>query len=110
MQRNSVFDQIRAQPGVVMDKIYSGSARPGVEDAKANQSPWACKAVFQSLSSLAKCIVMRMLFMETEFLPSDLAEWAAPGAKQSSRDAFDELVSLHIVMQTEDDSNSYGGV
>jgi hypothetical protein len=107
MERNSVFDQIRSQPGVVIDKIYSGSLRPGVENAKANQSPWACKAVFQSLSALAKCLVMRMLFMEGCFLPSDLAEWASPshGAKQSSREAFNELVSLNIVIQTEDSTH-----
>ena len=95
MSKVSIFDQLKDQPRMVLDKLYEGLA---LSDKEKSYSPWASKAVFQSLSAVAKCLVMKLLFVEAPFAPEDFIGWA--GSSSSSKachEAFDELVSLRII-------------
>eukprot|EP00598_Pedospumella_elongata_P002774 CAMPEP_0184971356 /NCGR_PEP_ID=MMETSP1098-20130426/3606_1 /TAXON_ID=89044 /ORGANISM="Spumella elongata, Strain CCAP 955/1" /LENGTH=66 /DNA_ID=CAMNT_0027493463 /DNA_START=1 /DNA_END=197 /DNA_ORIENTATION=- len=65
---------------MVLDKLYEGLA---LSDKEKSYSPWASKAVFQSLSAVAKCLVMKLLFVEAPFAPEDFIGWA--GSSSSSK-------------------------
>jgi transcription initiation factor TFIIH subunit 4 len=110
MSRGSLFKQLQGQPRVVLDKLYEGLSASGL-NGTAGGSHWACKAVFQSLSQLAKCLVMKLLFVQAafscdEFLMSVAAD---KSALKQCRIAWEELVAIRIVVD-EDASGTATGM
>lgn len=103
MSRNSIFDQLKDQPRLVLDKLYEGLV---FNEKHKSYSPWASKAVFQSLSAVAKCLVMKLLFVDTSFTTKDFVGWAGNSSSSVCSEAFDELLGLRIVVIDESDQKA----
>jgi transcription initiation factor TFIIH subunit 4 len=83
----------------VLEKLYNGVTSTG-PNSKPASSQWACKAVFQSLSAQAKCLVMKLLFVESSFTNSDFMHTSsAASSTKACQEAWEELVSLRIVIE-----------
>ena len=98
MEGKSIFSLIKGQPRSVVDEIYNSK---GKSLGSAHQAAWACKAVFQSLPMMAKCYVMKALFVSESFSRDDIAQWAAPNARKKHEDSLEELVNLRIFVDPE---------
>jgi hypothetical protein len=137
--RKSIFEHIKSQPQVVIDKIYSGAigTNPnaaasressynilGGGDSKENtvtwaaaaqtsdevidtekiqrlaliQSQYACKAIFQSLPLLAKCLIMKLLFVQCSFTLRDLTSWLSSDSMDLHVVIIEELIGLRILV------------
>lgn len=97
--RSSLFEQLKSQPRIVLDKLYEGAP---LSVKVSTHSPWACKAVFQSLSAIAKCFVMKLLFVEVSFTANDFLMWGgSPSSEALCEEAFSELLSLSIIVTVE---------
>ena len=87
----NVFDYIKSQGELFIDKLYgseSNDARPC----------WACKAIYQSLSSLAKTYITRLIFIDNhQFTPDDLLGWLSSGLEHLNQVVINELSSLKII-------------
>ena len=83
---DSVFEFIKSQTGNQKDKLY--------------QSSWACKAIFQSLSSLSKIYVMRLLFIEKSIETYELLDWIKVNNNDLHQKSLDELLLLRIFIET----------
>ena len=106
MGRGSIFQQLKNQPRSVLDKLYDGKISTDT-NGKSVSSQWACKAIFQSLSALSKCIVMRLLFFENSFVFEEfLASCVTSGSEKLCQEAWDEIVSLRIVVRDEASNTS----
>jgi hypothetical protein len=95
----SIFEHIKDQPKKTIDKIY------GSNDDKKINCPWACKAVFQSLSMLSKSIVMRLIFVRDLFQISELLEWANSESVNVYLESVNELLSLRIIESLHQNGN-----
>jgi Transcription factor Tfb2 len=89
----SIFDFIATQPEIVVNKIYGSS------DPENLSSPWACKAIFSSLSALSKNYVFRCLSIHEPLSAQDLQKWVKPELKQLYSKAVDELIKLRILVE-----------
>lgn len=109
---DSIFSLIQDLPPTKIDKLYGGvpaagltvapTSNAGTSESAESQASWACKAVFQSLSSVSKNIVMRLLFSEGDINLQDLAIWIQGGQKLAIlQSSFEELRRLHIVREIE---------
>ena len=96
----SIFDFIATQPEIVVNKIYGSS------DPENLSCPWACKAIFSSLSSLSKNYVFRCLPIHEPLSGNDMARWMKPEAKNLHLKALDELVKLRILIDINSDECS----
>lgn len=150
--RKSIFEHIKSQPQVVIDKIYSGAigTNPNTAascrepssynilggcgggdnsffrvpigkgstttgDAAAQisdevidsekiqrlaviQSQYACKAIFQSLPLLAKCLIMKILFVQCSFTLRDLTSWLSADSMDLHVVIIEELIGLRILV------------
>lgn len=139
--RKSIFEHIKSQPQVVIDKIYSGAigtnpnaasasressynilgggdskettaawaaATPQISDEVIDtekiqrlaliQSQYACKAIFQSLPLLAKCLIMKLLFVQCSFTLRDLTSWLSSESMDLHVVIIEELISLRILV------------
>ena len=84
----SVFDYLREQNEEFLDSLY--------------RSTWACKAVFQSLSALAKNYVIRLTFLHDHtFTSDDLVSWISSGKEKLNVIAIKELLVLKILKKKE---------
>lgn len=100
MSRPSLFQQLKTQPRIVLDKLYEGTSHCANVPM---HSPWACKAVFQSLSSVAKCFVMKLLFVETNFSAKDFLLWSSSSSYDvCCGESFNELLILSIITEEND--------
>ena len=90
----SIFDFIATQPEIVVNKIYGSS------DPENLSSPWACKAIFSSLSALSKNYVFRCLSIHEPLNAQDLQKWVKPELKHLYSKAVDELIKLRILVET----------
>lgn len=93
----SIFDFIATQPEIVVNKIY-GSA-----DSDNLSSPWACKAIFSSLSALSKNYVFRCLSIHEPLIIADLEKWVKPELRHMHLKAVDELIKLRILLEVYSD-------
>ena len=57
----SIFDIVRQMDEAEVDNLY-GKSVDG--NGRSDQSHFACKAVFQSLGTLSKTLVMRLIFLD----------------------------------------------
>ena len=99
----NICDFISTQSEIVVNKIY-GSADP-----EFTHSPWACKAIFSSLSALSKNYVNRLLFIENPLSSSDIQKWIKPQFILTHNTAIGELIKLRILKEINhiDDTESY---
>lgn len=102
MRRKSIFEYLKDQPRLIIDKIYKSSS-----NIEFNQSQYACKAIFQSLSTISKCFVMKLLFINQRILLKDILEWSSKDSIQMHSNAVEELVSLRILMTDENDVDDF---
>lgn len=140
--RKSIFEHIKSQPQVVIDKIYSGAIGTNPNAAAASressynilgggdnskettatwaaaaaqtsdevidtekiqrlaliQSQYACKAIFQSLPLLAKCLIMKLLFVQCSFTLRDLTSWLSSESMDLHVVIIEELIGLRILV------------
>lgn len=81
----SVFELIGSQTAYQIDKLY--------------QSSWACKAIFQSLSSLSKIYVMRLLFIESPVATYEMLDWVKTSNYDIHQKSIEELLLLRIFVE-----------
>jgi hypothetical protein len=86
----SIFDFIATQPEILVNKIYGSSDTGNV------YSPWACKAIFSSLSALSKNYVFRNLSIYEPLSSNDLEKWVKPELNHFHHKAISELIKLRI--------------
>ena len=85
---SSVFDYLREQSEEFLDSLYTNT--------------WACKAVFQSLSALAKNYVIRLMFLHDHtFTSDDLVCWLSTGKEKLNVIVIKELLVLKILKKKE---------
>ena len=107
---SGIFDYLRWLPEDCINRIYGDDVAEGQPRKLNHQALWACRAVFQSLSALAKNYVMRLIFISTEISASDLACWVSPGAGAGVHaKTIAELQELQIITQRPADGPMGGG-
>jgi transcription initiation factor TFIIH subunit 4 len=89
----NIFDFIATQPEILVNKIYGSSDTDNV------YSPWACKAIFSSLSALSKNYVFRCLSIHEPLNTSDLEKWVKPERRHLHSKAINELIKLRILIE-----------
>ena len=70
----------------------------GSLDPECKYSPWACKAVFSSLSALSKNYVQRLLAIEEPLSSSSLEKWVKPEHKHTHQKTIDDLIRLWVLV------------
>lgn len=117
MKHRSIFDILRSQPRVVLHKLYNPQ-NPSAQ--------WTCLAVFQSLNPLARCLIMRLLYLPIKFedkiptpLPPNLSEYVTEFSEdqllenfikisvEKSKLLLKELKHLEIITVTNSTTNKY---
>ena len=88
----SIRDFIGKQSRITVDKMY------GSLDPECKYSPWACKAVFSSLSALSKNYVQRLLAIEEPLSSSSLEKWVKPEHKNAHQKTIDDLIRLWVLV------------
>jgi transcription initiation factor TFIIH subunit 4 len=88
----SLFELLRNEPKIVINKIYSTSPT----------CIWACQAIFQSLSTLSRYLIMRFLFLDQSFKISELFLIMNKAKDDDIMKVFDELHGLDLIVE---DSN-----
>lgn len=94
---SGIFEYIRWLPNENINKLY-GPAEPSIR-TENDQNMWACRAVFQSLSALAKSYVMRLLFISSEVPLADIQHWVNADNLKLHNQALEELFSLLIIIR-----------
>ena len=117
----SIFDHIKHLTRITVDKIYGSQPN----SISSYSSPWACKAIFQSLSDIAKCTVMKIILLksdfdekisedftvssETSFLLEDIIDcWLNPkneNNKSLSASIASELINMRIIIPINEKNN-----
>ena len=104
----SIRDFISKQSRITVDKMY------GSLDPDCQYSPWACKAVFSSLSALSKNYVQRLLAIVEPLSISSLEKWVKPEHKHAHQKTIDDLIRLWVLVihkssdEEEDDEEAEG--
>lgn len=94
----SIFTILATEPQVTIDRLYWPAwGRQGEEAAQ--KTSWASQAVFQSLSPLAQCLVMRILLVESSVSGKDLSSILCNTKPGAARDAVNDLVALRILLE-----------
>ena len=132
-KKDSVWSFIRQQSSISIDKLYGKvssfflsfflcivrmklthsllqsisytTSDDQLEDSRLVSS-WACKAVFQSLSQLAKSYVLRLLFVTAPLDASNIEEWVYEDKRSLHYDVIEELKGFRILLEVYDD---FGG-
>eukprot|EP00603_Paraphysomonas_imperforata_P000804 CAMPEP_0114441746 /NCGR_PEP_ID=MMETSP0103-20121206/16547_1 /TAXON_ID=37642 ORGANISM="Paraphysomonas imperforata, Strain PA2" /NCGR_SAMPLE_ID=MMETSP0103 /ASSEMBLY_ACC=CAM_ASM_000201 /LENGTH=521 /DNA_ID=CAMNT_0001612897 /DNA_START=50 /DNA_END=1615 /DNA_ORIENTATION=- len=94
---SGVFDFIRKQSPLFVNKLYGDQEGEG----DVSQATWVCRGVLQSLCPLAKCFVMRLLFIDAPISSVDIFQWCEPDKKQEHDSAISELRQLRIFVDVE---------
>jgi len=105
----SIFDQLKEQSQIVVDKIYGIERQFDHQSIVSYTAPWACKAVFQSLSMPAKVMVMKLLMISGSISADDLYGWLNPtNVSTKLRDSiFHEILSLRILVPELENEDEY---
>lgn len=116
----TVFDLLETLPRISLDRLYgfqsSSCDAASSSSPSSNPYPWTCRAVFQSLSPLAKQYVMRLLCLEEGVSYTLLESWVEPRFLPLHRRAIHKLESLRILYSPEeeeeenDDEEVYEGI
>jgi hypothetical protein len=88
---SSLFDLLKNEPKIVINKIYSTAAT----------SVYACQAIFQSLSPLTRYLIMRFLFLHCTIKLSEIFLIINKAPEDQIRQVFDELLDLDIIIEAE---------
>lgn len=89
----SVRDYLESLPEAVMSRLF--------------QSPATCLAIFRLLPSLAKTLVMSMLYCEDAVQVGSIEQWTRSGSRKVQADAIEKLKRLHLIRHSvRDDSIS----
>ena len=94
MQAPSIFEYILTKDSSFLDNLYGADM-----EQQASDQALSCKAVFQSLSSLSKNYVMRLLFLggSNEFKIRDLADWIQNDSMTIHREALRQIIKYQII-------------
>jgi hypothetical protein len=108
---STIFGLLQEQSVITLNKLYGSQNLGGAssDNAANDQSPFVCKAVFQSVSALAKNYIMRLLFVDKKLSPQDLADWIAGDGNNRGEHAFaiNEMIKLRVLQEStmDDDIN-----
>ncbi len=92
----TVFDLLETLPRISLDRLY-GLQTSSSSSSSSNPYPWTCRAVFQSLTPLAKQYVMRLLCLETGVSSTCLESWVEPQYLPLHQRALGKLDRLRIL-------------
>jgi transcription initiation factor TFIIH subunit 4 len=109
----SIYEYIRNEKPLTVDKMYGRIPKViNTDEIKekdkiefSKQSPWACKAIFQSLSSLSKNYVMRLIMIKSPLQSHTLLNWNHHDHSQQHYDTIEELKGLRILLVTSEEEN-----
>lgn len=79
----SVRDYLESLPEVVMSRLF--------------QSPATCLAIFRLLPSLAKTLVMSMLYCDAAIKMDLIEQWTHTGSRKLQAEAIEKLKRLHLI-------------
>jgi hypothetical protein len=98
--QKSVIDLVRDQPRAVVDRLYlgKGSGAPSENTGVVSFNIHSSQAIFQSLSSHAKLIVMRVLYLKQSFMLSEVTLSLVPEGDKQRNLILEELISLYILI------------
>ncbi|KAA8898434.1 hypothetical protein TRICI_006563 [Trichomonascus ciferrii] len=85
MASSSVNEHLEGLPEAVLTRLY--------------QSPATCLAIFRLLPTMAKTLVMSMVFMDTPIKISDVDLWIKPGSRKLQAEAIKKLKGLHLIKE-----------
>ncbi len=89
---NDVFEFINALPAEALDSLYGAKTADEKNTSLSTSSTyWACCAIFQSLSPLAKQYVMRLLCVQQPIPFSTLNSWASVNHTQAHNEVSQKL-------------------
>ena len=100
----TVFDYLCEQDEETLNRLYGKGATEECngEGTTSRHASWACKAVFQSLSALAKAYVVRLLFVgDQAFTSKNLLGWISADSEELNKQIFMELRKLRIFLKTD---------
>lgn len=112
MSSGSIFEWLQTQPSAVVEKLYGRTSGLNGNGSKQgeSQAPFVCKAVFQSLSALAKNYLMRLLFVEKPVTCKELGDWIGGGYRRPEHlAAMEELIKLNILEEVLDGGSTGTG-
>eukprot|EP01039_Chlorochromonas_danica_P001598 gene1598-1745_t len=92
----TIFKLLTSEPRIVLDRLYY----PPNHDGSGVYSPsWVCQAIFQSLSPVAQCLVMRLIFLESSFTGKDISIILCNATHLIISQAMEELQSLWVIVE-----------
>ena len=92
----SVVDYLCSQNKLVINRLYGSHLN------SSSTAPWACKAIFQSLSVLSKNYILRLVFCpDYSFTSRELLKWINPDLIHIHDESFRELIRLRIFIPCE---------
>ena len=96
---NSIFEYLQSQNQAVLNNLYGReSADASGRISKNVQAPFVAKAVFQSISAVAKNYVMRLIFVNHAMTYLEMGDWMIHGARRAEHLAvLSELIKMHIL-------------
>lgn len=95
ISKGTIFDILKEEPKIVLDKVYGYGKDSNID------STWACQAIFQSLSSLSKALIMRILFLDISFTLSEVLLCIDKADKITRIEVVEELLSLWLLIESE---------
>ena len=103
----SIFDYIKKKDENFLDGFYGGDTIQSIPDQALN-----CKACFQSLSTLAKNYVMRLIYLpftnsNNGFKIRDLSDWIIINNIEEHRNAVKELIKYNILKMNNKNNTTY---
>ena len=98
---SSVFTYILSHPDpTFLDDLYGRDTTQ-----RAADQALSCKTVFQSLATLTKNYVIRLLFLSsTPFKIHELVDWVKPGHLDEHLSSVQELIRYRIILPLSGDS------
>ena len=93
---SGIFSYLQEQSAITVNRLYGSDALQ-----ETNQAPFVCKAVFQSLSAMAKNYLMRLLFYEGEITSKQMSVWTTNSTnnKEKHDAAIGDLIKLRILVE-----------
>lgn len=85
LMSSSVNEHLEGLPEAVLTRLY--------------QSPATCLAIFRLLPTMAKTLVMSMLFTDSPMKISDVESWIKPESRKLQGEAIKKLKGLHLIKE-----------
>lgn len=98
MKQLTVIDLVKAETRGVVDRLYGGNITDGSTQTTSSNNIWASQAIFQSLSSLCKVLLMRVLYLTQPFSLRDFSSYLTPAGEGTIASVVEELSGLWVIV------------